>query len=77
MVFEKIQAIICDKFGLDESAVTPETSFVEDLSADSLDMVEVIMALEEEFDIGEISEDALADIKTVGDAAAFIPAKLK
>ncbi|MBE6939168.1 MAG: acyl carrier protein [Ruminococcaceae bacterium] len=77
MVFEKIRAIICDKFALEESAVTPETSFVEDLSADSLDMVEVIMALEEEFEIGEISEDALASIKTVGDAANFISAQLK
>ena len=77
MVFEKIRAIICDKFALEESAVTAETSFVEDLSADSLDMVEVIMALEEEFEIGEISEDALANIKTVGDAANFISAQLK
>ncbi len=77
MVFEKIQAIICDKFGLEASEVTMETSFVEDLSADSLDMVEVIMALEEEFDIGEISEDALAGIKTVGDATNFISGQIK
>lgn len=76
MVFEKIRAIICDKFGLDESQVTLETSFREDLSADSLDMVEVIMALEEEFDIGEISEDALAGIETVGDAVQFISSQI-
>ena len=77
MVFEKIRAIICDKFALEESEVTMETSFVEDLSADSLDMVEVIMALEEEFEIGEISEDALTGIKTVGDATEFITNQLK
>ena len=76
MLFEKIRAIICDKFGLDESQVTLETSFREDLSADSLDMVEVIMALEEEFDIGEISEDALAGIETVGDAVQFISSQI-
>ncbi|MDD6262205.1 MAG: acyl carrier protein [Eubacteriales bacterium] len=76
MVFEKIRAIICDKFGLDESQVTLETSFREDLSADSLDMVEVIMALEEEFEIGEISEDALAGIETVGDAVQFISSQI-
>ncbi len=72
MVFEKVQAIICDKFGVDEEEVTMETSFKEDLNADSLDMVEIIMALEEEFDIGEINEDAVAGIETVGDAVNFI-----
>ena len=77
MVFEKIRAIICDKFALEESAVTPETSFVEDLSADSLDMVEVIMALEEEFEIGEIQEDELNTLKTVSDAVSYIAGKLK
>ena len=75
MVFEKIRAIICDKFALEESAVTPETSFVEDLSADSLDMVEVIMALEEEFEIGEVQEEELGSLKTVGDAVNFIAGK--
>ena len=76
MVFEKIRAIICDKFGLEEDQVTPDTSIREDLNADSLDMVEVIMALEEEFEIGEISEEAVADIETVGDAANFISSLL-
>ena len=77
MVFEKIRAIICDKFALEESAVTPETSFVEDLSADSLDMVEVIMALEEEFEIGEVPEEELGGMKTVGDAVNFIAGRMK
>ncbi|HHX72493.1 MAG TPA: acyl carrier protein [Clostridiales bacterium] len=72
MVFEKVRSIISDQFGVDEDTITLDTSFKEDLNADSLDMVEVIMALEEEFDIGEIEEDAVNNIETVGDAVAFI-----
>jgi len=72
MVFEKIRAIICDQFGVSEDTVTMETSFKEDLNADSLDMVEIVMSLEEEFDIGEIGEDAVAGIETIGDAVNFI-----
>ena len=49
-----------------------DTSFKEDLNADSLDMVEIVMAIEEEFDIGEIDEDAVSGIDTVGDAVNFI-----
>jgi acyl carrier protein len=62
MVFEKVRSIISDQFGVDEDTITLDTSFKEDLNADSLDMVEVIMALEEEFDIGEIEEDAVNNI---------------
>ena len=72
MVFEKVREIICDKFAVDEDQVTMDTSFKGDLNADSLDMVEIIMALEEEFDIGEIDEDAVASIETIGDAVNFI-----
>ena len=72
MVFEKIRAIICDQFGVPENMVTMDTSFKEDLNADSLDMVEIVMSLEEEFDIGEIGEDAVAGIETIGDAVNFI-----
>ncbi|MBR6741024.1 MAG: acyl carrier protein [Clostridia bacterium] len=72
MVFEKIRAIICDQFGVEEDMVTMDTSFKEDLNADSLDMVEIVMTLEEEFDIGEIDEDSVAGIETVGDAVNFI-----
>jgi acyl carrier protein len=72
MVFEKVRAIVCDKFGVEEDQVTMDTSYKEDLNADSLDMVEMIMALEEEFDIGEIGEDAVANIETVGDTVNFI-----
>jgi acyl carrier protein len=72
MVFEKVRAIICEQFGVSEDMVTMDTSFKEDLNADSLDMVEIIMSLEEEFDIGEIGEEEVAGIETVGDAVNFI-----
>ena len=72
MVFTKLREIICEKFGVDESEVTPDTSFKEDLNADSLDMVEIVMAIEEEFDIGEIDEDDVSGIETVGDAVNYI-----
>ena len=76
MVFEKIRAIICDQFGLEEDMVTMETSFKEDLNADSLDMVEIVMTLEEEIDIGEIGEDSVDGIETVGDAVNFIQSQI-
>ncbi len=76
MVFEKIREIICDKFAIEEDQVTMDTSFKGDLNADSLDMVEIIMALEEEFDIGEIDENAVMEIETVGDAVNFISSVL-
>ena len=72
MVFTKVREIICEKFAVDEDQVTMDTSFKEDLNADSLDMVEIVMAIEEEFDIGEIDEDAVSGIETVGDAVNFI-----
>ena len=54
-----------------------ETSFEEDLGADSVDLVELVMAMEEEFDMGEANEDELAGLKTVGDAVNFVASKLK
>ena len=72
MVFTKGREIMCEKFAVDEDQVTMDTSFKEDLNADSLDMVEIVMAIEEEFDIGEIDEDAVSGIETVGDAVNFI-----
>jgi len=72
MVFEKVKKIISDQFGVDEASITPDTSFKEDLNADSLDMVEIVMAMEEEFDIGEVGEDVVAGIETVADIVNFI-----
>ena len=69
----KVKAIIVDKLGVDESEVTPEASFTNDLGADSLDIVELIMALEEEFDL-EIPDKEAEKISTVGDAVEYIKA---
>jgi acyl carrier protein len=70
-VDERLRHIISEQLGVDESQVTPAASFEEDLNADSLDLVELIMSLEEEFGI-EISEEDAEKIRTVGDAAEYI-----
>jgi acyl carrier protein len=69
--FEKMKAIIVEQLGVDESEVSPEASFIDDLGADSLDTVELVMALEEEFGI-EISDEDAEKIQTVGDAIKYI-----
>jgi acyl carrier protein len=70
-ILEKIKAIIVEQLGVEESEVTAEASFIEDLGADSLDIVELVMALEEEFDLVIPDEDA-EKIRTVGDAIKYI-----
>ena len=72
-VAEKVKAIIVDKLGVDESEVTNEANFTNDLGADSLDTVELIMEFEKEFDI-QIPDDKAEAIATVGDAVSFIEA---
>ena len=72
-VAEKVKAIIVDKLGVDESEVTKEANFINDLGADSLDTVELIMEFEKEFDI-QIPDDKAEAIATVGDAVSFIEA---
>lgn len=67
----KVTSIITDKLGVEESQVVPEASFTNDLGADSLDTVELIMELEKEFDL-TIPDEAAEKIVTVGDAIAFI-----
>lgn len=69
--FEKIKAIIVEQLGVDESEVTPEAHFIDDLGADSLDTVKLVMALEEEFGI-EISDEDAEKIQTVGDVSKYI-----
>jgi acyl carrier protein len=71
---DQVTEITCEKLKVDRSKVTEATSFVDDLGADSLDLAELVMDLEDEFDI-EIPEDALQNIKTVGDAIAFVEKK--
>lgn len=68
---EKVKEIICEQLGVDEDEVTPEAKFIEDLGADSLDTVELIMELEEEFGI-EIPDEDAEKISTVGDAIQYI-----
>ena len=75
-VAEKVTKIIVDQLGVSADEVKPEASFVEDLGADSLDLTELIMAMEEEFDIGEIDEEDLAGLKTVGDCVRYLNSKL-
>ena len=75
-VFERVQKIIAEQLGVEESEIKPETSFVDDLNADSLDLVELIMSLEEEFSeegkTVEISDEDAEKILTVKDAVAYI-----
>lgn len=72
-IFEAVRAIIVDQLGVDEDAVTMESSFRDDLDADSLDLVELIMAFEEQFG-GEISDEEAQKITTVGEAVEFLAA---
>jgi len=71
MIAEKVKQIIVDKLGVDESEVTPEASFTNDLGADSLDTVELIMELENEFNIS-IPDDQAEQIQTVADAIKYV-----
>jgi acyl carrier protein len=72
-IFEAVRAIIVDQLGVEEDAVTLESSFRDDLDADSLDLVELIMAFEEQFG-GEISDEEAQKITTVGEAVEFLAA---
>jgi len=74
--FDRVKKVVVDQLNVDSEEVTPEASFVEDLRADSLDMVELSMAFEEEFQVDIPDEDA-EKIKTVQDAVAYIEEKSK
>lgn len=76
MILEKLRSLIADQLGVDGNNINMDTNFEEDLGVDSLDIVELSMALEEEFDIGEMSEEDLAAIKTVGDLVRYLQGKL-
>jgi acyl carrier protein len=72
-ILAKVQSIVADQLSVEEAKITPEATFANDLGADSLDTVELVMALEEEFGI-EIPDEAAEKILTVGDAVDFIKA---
>ena len=76
MVLEKLSALIAEQFGVDASEITEESSFVGDLGADSLDLVELIMSVEEAFDLGEVEDGTLENVKTVGDVVQFITSRV-
>ena len=75
MVFEKVVAILGEQFDVDESSISLDTSIADDLNADSLDVVDLIMSIEDEFDI-EVPDEAIESIKTVNDLVKFIEGKL-
>ena len=70
-VYERVRSIVAERLGVDEEKVTMEAEFIGDLNADSLDLVEVIMAMEQEFDI-EIKDEEAENIRSVTDAVNFI-----
>ena len=76
MIFEKLKSLIAEQFNVDEDSITMETSFADDLNADSVDLVDLSMALEEEFGIDELTEEETASISTVGDLVRFLQSKV-
>lgn len=76
MIFEKLAEMIAEQFSAEVEDITADTTFEGDLNADSLDIVELSMALEEEFGVAEMSEDDLSGITTVGDLVKYLQNKL-
>ena len=75
-IFKTMQDLIVEQFAIEPDDVTMNSSFEDDLGADSVDLVELLMAMEEEFEVDEIPEDDLAALKTVGDCVRYLTAKL-
>ena len=75
-IFARMQQIIAEQFGVAADEVSENTSFEENLGADSVDLVELVMAMEEEFQIGEVNEEELTTLSTVGDCVEFLKKKL-
>lgn len=75
-IFKTMQDLIAEQFAIDTDEISMESSFVDDLGADSVDLIELVMAMEEEFDIGEIDEEDLTALKTVGDCVRYLNGKL-
>lgn len=75
-IFKTMQDLIAEQFAVNADDVTMTSSFEDDLSADSVDLVELVMAMEEEFEIDEIPEEDLLTLKTIGDCVRYLTAKL-
>lgn len=72
MVLDKVKAILSSQFDVEADSITAETNIVDDLGADSLDLVDMLMSLEDEFSIGEIPDEMIEKIRTVGQLASYI-----
>ena len=75
-IFKTMQDLIAEQFAIDTDEIGMDSSFADDLGADSVDLVERVMAMEEEFDVGEIDEEDLTGLKTVGDCVRYLYNKL-
>ena len=75
-IFQTMSELVAEQFAMEPAEVTMDTSFEEDLGADSVDLVDLVMAMEEEFDVGEIDEEDLTGLKTVGDCVRYLYNKL-
>lgn len=76
MALKRLSKILSEQFGVSPDTITRATSFEEDLGADSLDIAELTLLIEEEFFLGEIEDDAIPEIKTVGDVVDFIVSRV-
>mgnify|MGYP001115197110 FL=1 len=76
MIFEKLAALVAEQFNVDADGITMDTSFTDDLNADSVDIVYLSMALEDEFGIDELDEEQASSITTVGDLVRFLQSKV-
>ena len=76
MIFEKLCELIAEQFNVDADSITMETSFADDLNADSVDLVDLSMALEEVFGVDELTEEDISGITTVGDLVHFLQGRL-
>ena len=75
-IFKTMQDLIAEQFAIDADEISMDSSFVDDLGADSVDLMELVMAMEEEFNVGEIDEDDLPGLKTVGDCVRYLYNKM-
>lgn len=75
-IFQTIRDLIAEQFGMAQEEIQMESTFEYDLGADSVDLVELVMAIEEEFELGETQEEEVRQLKTVGDAVNYVAGKL-